>query len=31
LINRYGFAIGTNRILNGACPDCGFAIAGIDM
>jgi len=31
LINRYGFAIGTNRILNGACPDCGVAIAGVGM
>ena len=31
LINRYGFAIGTNRILNGACPDCGVIIPGIGM
>ncbi|NTV48818.1 MAG: AmmeMemoRadiSam system radical SAM enzyme [Geobacteraceae bacterium] len=31
LINRYGFAIDTNRILNGGCPDCGVTIAGIDM
>jgi pyruvate formate lyase activating enzyme len=31
LIERYGFAIGTNRIRNGACPDCGVAIAGIGM
>lgn len=31
LIERYGFAIGTNRIRNGACPDCGTAIIGIGM
>jgi pyruvate formate lyase activating enzyme len=31
LIERYGFAIGTNRIRNEACPDCGVAIAGIGM
>ena len=31
LIERYGFAIGTNRIRNGVCPDCGTAIAGIGM
>ncbi|HEX9080288.1 MAG TPA: AmmeMemoRadiSam system radical SAM enzyme [Desulfuromonadaceae bacterium] len=31
LIERYGFAIRENRIEGGACPDCGAAIAGIDM
>ncbi|MBE0503335.1 MAG: AmmeMemoRadiSam system radical SAM enzyme [Desulfuromonadales bacterium] len=31
LIERYGFAIGTNRIRNGICPDCGTAIVGIGM
>ncbi len=31
LIERYGFVIGTNRIRNGVCPDCGTAIAGIGM
>ncbi|MDZ4184287.1 MAG: AmmeMemoRadiSam system radical SAM enzyme [Desulfuromonadales bacterium] len=31
LIERYGFGIGTNRIRNGVCPDCGTAIAGIGM
>ena len=31
LIERYGFAIGMNRIRNGACPACGAAIAGIGM
>lgn len=31
LIERSGFAIGPNRIRNGACPDCGTAIAGIGM
>ena len=31
LIERYGFAIGTNRVRNGACPDCGVALAGIGM
>ncbi|KAB0669420.1 AmmeMemoRadiSam system radical SAM enzyme [Oryzomonas sagensis] len=31
LIERYGFSIGTNRIRNGACPDCGAAIAGIGI
>lgn len=31
LIKRYGYAIKTDRISNGACPDCGIAIAGIGM
>jgi pyruvate formate lyase activating enzyme len=31
LIDRYGFTINSNRIRNGACPDCGTAIAGIGM
>jgi pyruvate formate lyase activating enzyme len=29
LIKRYGYRIDANRIRNGACPDCGAAIAGI--
>jgi pyruvate formate lyase activating enzyme len=31
LIKRYGYTIETNRILGGACPDCGAPIAGIDI
>jgi pyruvate formate lyase activating enzyme len=31
LIERYGYAIATNRISNGICPDCGTAIAGIGL
>ena len=31
LIKRYGFAIDSCRIRDGACPDCGAAIAGIGM
>lgn len=31
LIERYGFTICKNRIRNGTCPDCGTAIAGIDL
>jgi len=31
LIKRYGFEISSNRILRGACPECGTAIAGINM
>lgn len=31
LIRRHGFAIGTNRIHNGTCPDCGATIAGVGM
>ena len=31
LIERYGFTILANRIRNGACPDCGTAIAGIEL
>jgi pyruvate formate lyase activating enzyme len=31
LIKRYGYAIETDRISNGACPDCGAAIAGIGL
>lgn len=31
LIERTGFTIGTIRIRNGACPDCGTAIAGIGL
>jgi pyruvate formate lyase activating enzyme len=29
LIKRYGYAIETDRIRNGACPNCGTAIAGV--
>ena len=31
LIERYGYLISTNRIRDGACPDCGTAIVGIGM
>jgi len=31
LIKRYGYAIETVRISNGACPECGAAIAGIGL
>lgn len=31
LIKRYGYLIETDRITNGACPDCGTAIAGIGL
>jgi pyruvate formate lyase activating enzyme len=31
LIKRYGYAIETDRISNGACPDCGAVIAGVGM
>ncbi|MBU5612623.1 AmmeMemoRadiSam system radical SAM enzyme [Geomonas azotofigens] len=31
LIERYGFAIVTNRIRNGACPECDTTIAGLGM
>jgi len=31
LIKRYGYAIKADRISNGACPDCGAAIAGIGL
>jgi pyruvate formate lyase activating enzyme len=31
LIRRYGYVIETDRISNGACPDCGAAIAGVGM
>lgn len=31
LIKRYGYIIESDRISNGACPDCGTAIAGIGM
>lgn len=31
LIERYGFAIQTNRIKHGACPNCGVTIAGIGL
>jgi len=31
LIKRYGFRISSNKILNGSCPECGAAIAGIGL
>lgn len=31
LIERYGFAIVTNKIRNGACPECGATIAGLGI
>jgi pyruvate formate lyase activating enzyme len=31
LINRYGFTVELNKIRNGACPECGTAISGIDL
>ncbi len=31
LIERYGYVITTNRIVNGACPDCNKTISGIGM
>jgi pyruvate formate lyase activating enzyme len=31
LIRRHGYLIESNRINNGACPDCGAAIAGIGL
>lgn len=31
LIKRYGYRIESDRISNGACPDCGAAIAGIGL
>jgi pyruvate formate lyase activating enzyme len=31
LVERYGYVIVANRLVDGACPDCGKAIAGIGM
>ncbi len=31
LIKRYGFRISSNKVLNGSCPECGDAIAGIGL
>ena len=31
LIERCGFAVSSNRVRNGACPDCGRAVAGIGI
>jgi len=31
LIERTGFRIGANNIINGACPDCGATVPGKDM
>lgn len=29
LIQRYGFSVLQNRLMDGTCPDCGFKIAGV--
>jgi hypothetical protein len=29
LIDRVGFTVSDNRLLNGTCPECGKIIAGI--
>ncbi len=31
LIKRYGYLIESDRLRNGACPDCGAAIAGVGL
>ena len=31
LIERHGFHVRTNRVRDGACPDCGAAIEGVGM
>jgi pyruvate formate lyase activating enzyme len=31
LIKRYGYVIETDRLSNGACPDCGTVISGIGL
>lgn len=31
LIERYGYVITANRIVNATCPDCGAAVAGIGL
>jgi len=31
LIARYGFAVESNRIKNGACPECGAPIGGVGL
>jgi pyruvate formate lyase activating enzyme len=31
LIERYGFYVRTNRIQNGACPECGTPIEGVGL
>ena len=31
LIKRYGFDISANKLVSGACPDCGASIAGIGL
>lgn len=31
LIKRYGYTIMSDRIRNGACPDCGAVIAGVGL
>ena len=31
IIERYGFAVVSNRLTNGHCPTCRAVIAGVDM
>ena len=31
LVERFGFFVRQNRIRDGACPDCGTAVAGVGM
>jgi pyruvate formate lyase activating enzyme len=31
LIERYGFYVLSNRVREGRCPECDFAIAGVGM
>ena len=31
LIERWGFAIRENRLVDGQCPDCGAAIDGVGL
>lgn len=31
LLERYGFVLRRNRIRDGACPDCGTEVAGVEM
>jgi pyruvate formate lyase activating enzyme len=31
LIERYGYIIIANRIMDGACPDCGEIIPGVGL
>jgi pyruvate formate lyase activating enzyme len=31
VITRWGYSIRQNRVLNGACPDCGTPVAGVGL